>query len=121
MFCFSFEIRGGALDYKVGCGCHLQLKLDQVPKVKQPPGSKSWSASSPYELAQGVQVAESVSLSSDDQEAFFLKKTDALHRIGCIEPSEDLLVRVCQKEVLTGPQFPGFRSLSKWRDSAGPC
>ncbi|KAH7719799.1 gagpol and env protein precursor [Aphelenchoides avenae] len=89
-----FEIRGGALDYKVGCGCHLQMKLDQVPGVKQPPGSSSWSASSPFGLAQGVHVAESVTFSADDQEAFFLKKADALVRIGCVEPSEDLMVKV---------------------------
>lgn len=96
-FCFSFEIRGGALDYKVGCGCHLQMKLDQVPGVKQPPGSSSWSASSPFGLAQGVHVAESVTFSADDQEAFFLKKADALVRIGCVEPSEDLMVKVSRQ------------------------
>ena len=116
MFLFSFEIRGGALDYKVGCGCHLQMKLDQMPGVKQPPGSSSWSASSPYELAQGVHVAESVIFSAEDQEAFFLKKTEKIAGLGPIEPSEDLLVKVSQCEVSIATvtvSVPGRRSSCK--------
>ena len=89
---FSFEIAGGALDFKVGCGCHLQMSLALI-QVKQPVGAEKWSAMSPYELAQGAHVAELVSISAHEQEQFFLKQSDALVKLGMAEPSEDRLVQ----------------------------
>ncbi|KAH7720454.1 hypothetical protein AAVH_12094, partial [Aphelenchoides avenae] len=69
---FIVDIHGTLLDFNANCSCHKHLKLCQVMGVANVPACADlWVAKTPFELAQGLQVAECLQMTSESRALYF--------------------------------------------------
>ncbi|KAH7706337.1 hypothetical protein AAVH_26441 [Aphelenchoides avenae] len=94
----SYEIDGTLLDFSSVCPAHKSLKLSSVTS-SMPSCAVLWTAKNVYDLAQGVQVAESLQLSPASRALFFANNSPLASTDSFAKPTEDTLVRVMAKLV----------------------
>lgn len=95
---FSYEIEGTLLDFSAVCPTHKSLRLSTIA-CSMPPCASLWTARNVYDLAQGVQVAESLQLSPASRGLFFANNSPLASTDSYPKPTEDNLVRVMAKLV----------------------
>ncbi|KAH7707759.1 gagpol and env protein precursor, partial [Aphelenchoides avenae] len=94
----TYEIDGTLLDFSSVCPAHKSLKLSSVTS-SMPSCAVLWTAKNVYDLAQGVQVAESLQLSPASRALFFANNSPLASTDSFAKPTEDTLVRVMAKLV----------------------
>ncbi|KAH7660532.1 hypothetical protein AAVH_43684, partial [Aphelenchoides avenae] len=92
----SFDIAGTLLDYSAGCSTHKTVRLSAVT-ASVPPCAALWGAKNVFELAQGLQVSESLQLSTASRALFFVNNSPLASADSFEKPTEENLVRVLAK------------------------
>lgn len=75
-----------------------------MPVHTVPDCADIWTARTPYELAQGVQIAESLLMSAENRTLFFTNRSPLANSNAFAKPTEDSIVRVMTKLATTCSQ-----------------
>lgn len=91
----SLDIHGSLLDFNGACGCHKNLKLSMVMGIASVPTCADlWVAKDPYQLAQGLQIAECLQMTSESRAVYFNNNSPLASASSYAKPTDDSLVRV---------------------------
>ncbi|KAH7721670.1 hypothetical protein AAVH_10844 [Aphelenchoides avenae] len=89
------DIHGSLLDFNGACGCHKNLKLSMVIGIASVPTCADlWVAKDPYQLAQGLQIAECLQMTSESRAVYFNNNSPLASASSYAKPTDDSLVRV---------------------------
>ncbi|KAH7721137.1 hypothetical protein AAVH_11373 [Aphelenchoides avenae] len=89
------DIHGTLLDFNANCSCHKHLKLSLVMGVANVPACADlWVANTPYELAQGLQVAECLQMTSESRALYFNNNSSLASVSAYAKPTEASVIRV---------------------------
>ncbi|KAH7710845.1 gagpol and env protein precursor [Aphelenchoides avenae] len=89
------DIHGTLLDFNANCSCHKHLKLSLVMGVANVPACADlWVAKTPYELAQGLQVAECLQMTSESRALYFNNNSPLASVSSYAKPTEASVIRV---------------------------
>lgn len=87
----------------MGCGAHKRFQLNVMP-VAQPPSAIFWNAPTAMELARGAAVAESVTMTANDKEQFYLGTSPAVLELPLAEPTDYQLILAMLKMIEDCPE-----------------